>query len=44
MRNAIREVRGGKMNQSAFGERFEGRGPRWDAIERLFSTDPRYAS
>jgi DNA repair photolyase len=37
VRNAILEMRGGKMNRSAFGERFEGRGPRWEAIERLFS-------
>lgn len=36
VRSAIRELRGGKMNESAFGARFEGRGPRWAAIERLF--------
>jgi DNA repair photolyase len=37
VRNAILEVRGGQMNRSAFGERFQGRGPRWAAIEQLFS-------
>jgi DNA repair photolyase len=36
VRNAIREVRGGAMNSSAFGERFRGAGARWDVIERLF--------
>jgi hypothetical protein len=29
-------MRGGKMNESAFGARMEGKGPRWQAIERLF--------
>ncbi len=37
VRNAILEMRGGKMNRSAFGERFEGTGPRWAAIESLFA-------
>jgi DNA repair photolyase len=36
VRNAIKEMRGGKMNEASFGARFEGRGARWDAITRLF--------
>jgi DNA repair photolyase len=36
VRHAVREVRGGKMNESAFGARFAGQGPRWKAIEALF--------
>lgn len=36
VRHAIREIRGGKMNESAFGARFAGQGPRWKAIEALF--------
>jgi DNA repair photolyase len=36
VRNAIREMRGGKMNESAFGARMSGKGARWEAIERLF--------
>lgn len=34
--HAILEMRGGKMNESAFGSRFSGQGPRWLMIERLF--------
>jgi DNA repair photolyase len=34
--SAIREVRGGKMNESGFGLRHHGHGPRWQAIESLF--------
>lgn len=34
--NAILEVRGGKMNESAFGSRMEGRGARWEAVQSLF--------
>ena len=41
VRNAVMEVRGGKMNESAFGARFEGRGPRWIAIERMFEVHAR---
>ena len=41
VRNAVREMRGGKMNESAFGARFEGKGPRWEAIERLFDLHAR---
>jgi DNA repair photolyase len=36
VRNAVLEIRGGKMNESAFGARFAGQGPRWKAIEALF--------
>ena len=34
--SAVAEVRGGKTNESQFGERMRGRGPRWDAIAQLF--------
>ena len=36
VRNAVLEMRGGKMNVSAFGERFQGKGARWGAIQQLF--------
>lgn len=36
VKNAVLELRGGKMNESAFGARFSGRGPRWAMIEQLF--------
>ncbi len=41
VRNAIREMRGGKMNESSFGARFEGKGARWQAIERMFDVHAR---
>ncbi len=36
--HAVRELRGGggRMNDSRFGARFRGQGPRWQAIEALF--------
>jgi DNA repair photolyase len=34
--NAVRELRGGKLNESSFGARFQGKGARWSAIETLF--------
>ena len=34
--NAILEVRGGKMNESAFGSRMSGHGARWEAVQSLF--------
>jgi len=34
--SAVREMRGGKLNDPRFGARFGGRGPRWAAIEQLF--------
>ncbi|HRI64561.1 MAG TPA: radical SAM protein [Polyangium sp.] len=37
VQNAVLEMRGGKMNESAFGARFSGRGPRWAMIEKLFA-------
>lgn len=39
--SAIRDVRGGAMNQSAFGKRMSGTGPRWDTIEQLFDVHVR---
>ncbi|HTO87338.1 MAG TPA: PA0069 family radical SAM protein [Thermoanaerobaculia bacterium] len=39
--HSIEEVRGGKMNESAFGKRMHGEGPRWEAIEALFETQCR---
>lgn len=38
VKNAVLEMRGGKMNESAFGARFSGQGPRWTMIEKLFET------
>jgi DNA repair photolyase len=37
IRRGIQELRGGKMNESAFGARFQGAGARWAAVERLFA-------
>lgn len=34
--SAILDVRGGRMNDSEFGRRMKGSGPRWDAVSRLF--------
>lgn len=34
--NAVRDVRGGALYVSAFGQRGRGQGPRWEAIESLF--------
>jgi DNA repair photolyase len=34
--SAIRDMRGGKMNDSNFGTRMSGSGPRWEMVERLF--------
>ena len=39
--SAIRDIRGGALNHSAFGERMTGQGPRWQAIEQLFTTTAR---
>lgn len=36
VRNAVLEMRGGKMNEAAFGARFTGKGARWGAIQSLF--------
>lgn len=34
--SAILDVRGGRMNDSTFGRRMSGSGPRWEAVERMF--------
>jgi len=34
--SAILDMRGGRMNNSDFGERMHGAGPRWEAVSRLF--------
>ena len=34
--SAIRDMRSGPVYRSDFGERMHGRGPRWDAVRRLF--------
>jgi DNA repair photolyase len=41
VRSAIREMRGGKMNEASFGARMEGKGPRWSMIEKLFDLHAR---
>lgn len=39
--HAIGQTRGGKLNESRFGQRMHGVGPRWEAIESLFQTQCR---
>jgi DNA repair photolyase len=39
--SAIRQVRGGKLNESEFGARMHGVGPRWAAIRGLFDAECR---
>jgi DNA repair photolyase len=39
--NAILEMRGGKMNETGFGARMRGLGPRWAAIEALYRAECR---
>jgi DNA repair photolyase len=39
--NAIRDVRGGRLDEPAFGARMRGLGPRWDAVDQLFETHAR---
>ena len=39
--HAIEEVRGGRRNDSRFGSRMHGAGPRWAAIERVFDVETR---
>ena len=36
VRNAIRDMRDGAMNVTAFGKRMHGTGARWEVIEQLF--------
>ena len=35
--SAVREMKGGAWNRSAFGARMRGSGPRWEALEQLFA-------
>jgi DNA repair photolyase len=37
----LEQTRGGKRNESRFGDRMEGVGPRWKAIETLFDAETR---
>jgi DNA repair photolyase len=37
----LEQTRGGKRNESRFGDRMEGVGPRWTAIETLFEVECR---
>lgn len=41
VKSAITQVRGGKLNQSAFGRRMQGEGPRWQAVQGLFEAHRR---
>jgi len=34
--NAVRDMRGGRLNDPSFGSRMRGSGPRWDAIRSMF--------
>ncbi|MCY2959987.1 MAG: PA0069 family radical SAM protein [Planctomycetota bacterium] len=38
---ALREMRGGGLKDARFGHRMHGRGPRWDALMRLFEIQRR---
>jgi DNA repair photolyase len=37
----LEQTRGGRRNESRFGDRMEGVGPRWEAIETLFEVECR---
>ncbi len=39
--SAIRQTRGGKLNESEFGLRMHGVGPRWEAMRNLFDLECR---
>jgi DNA repair photolyase len=39
--HAIEEMRGGRRNETAFGRRMRGLGPRWAAVDRLFDVECR---
>jgi len=41
VKSAIRQARGGAMNDSRFGSRMRGTGARWNAIEQLFDAQAR---
>ena len=34
--NRIRDIRGGRMTDSRFGNRMRGSGPYWESVRRLF--------
>jgi DNA repair photolyase len=36
VQSALRQIRNGKLNESEFGARMTGEGPRWEAIRMLF--------
>lgn len=37
--HAVREMRGGELNDSRFGARMQGQGPRWQAVDALFALE-----
>jgi DNA repair photolyase len=37
--SSIEQVRGGRRNDSRFGARMAGSGPRWEAVERIFEVE-----
>lgn len=39
--SAVEDMRGGRRNDSRFGSRMEGQGPRWEAVERIFEVEAR---
>lgn len=39
--SAVRDVRQRRLNESRFGDRMVGHGPRWDAVRQLFETQCR---
>jgi len=39
--SGLEQMRGGKRNESRFGDRMHGIGPRWEAIETLFEVECR---
>lgn len=41
VRRKILTLHGGKMNEAAFGARFTGHGPEWDAVQQLFALHAR---
>jgi DNA repair photolyase len=39
--SGIEQMRGGRRNESGFGKRMTGSGPRWDAVARVFEVEAR---
>jgi DNA repair photolyase len=39
--SGIKQMRGGRRNDSRFGVRMAGSGPRWEAVERIFEVEAR---